>query len=122
MARIIPRFGLDSLLLIVVLVAVCCAVLRVDPFLGMWLSPLSAPALLRTILVVSRHPQGSRRTPYEDKLLSFLYSLAAMVAIWLPALYFFAMIANVLVGLLAACCWIIIAYRFFLLRARDVGL
>jgi hypothetical protein len=85
-------FTLNSLLLIVTLVAVCLGVVVQAPGLGVPLALLSAPALFRTVRIRSiRRTRGVAMSGF-DKALVFLGSLAVVTIITAASLAAFVAI------------------------------
>jgi hypothetical protein len=121
-------------MLITVLIAGCCALMRMDPLVGIPLSILAAPSLLRTVLVIASHPREAKKTSTLDKIISFSFSYAAMAAMLIPASFVFEGITHhafqtgkgvglyAFAGLLAAIGWVVIIYRVIVLPARSTGL
>jgi hypothetical protein len=98
MARLPSTFGLESLMLVVALVAACTAVIRAVPFLGVLLSVLSAAALVRTFVEVAKaRSEGRRVTPF-DKTVQFFVSAAIVLIIGVPALVSFVVFTAVCMG------------------------
>jgi hypothetical protein len=76
-----PTFTLASLLLIITMVAVCLAIAVQAPGIGIPLAFLSAPALVRTILVRAKRRNRGEPMNATDKSLVFLGSLAIVTTI-----------------------------------------
>src|SRR5688500_17143169 len=93
MMRLPPPFGLDSLMLIIALIAACSAVMRASLFLGIPLAVLSASALVRTVLQIAGNQTEGRRMTAFDKAITFFVS----VAIVLITITFFVSVAIVLI-------------------------
>ena len=83
-------FGLTSLMLIIVVIAVCLGVLREVPWMGILLAGAVVPALAWTVVVVARSKaRRGRPLPAREKVGIFGFALAAVAAIWAAALVAF---------------------------------
>ena len=80
-----PRFTLNSLMLLVTLVAVCFGVFRVAPGLAILLLIVVAPALFRTFVSGARRKQRGEQVSIGDKVLAFAGSLGIMLLIAMAA-------------------------------------
>ena len=92
MARFASRFGLDSLMLVIVLVAACAAVMRESPPLGIFLAILAAVALSRTAIQIARNQDDEVRMSAFDKVIAFFVSVAVVLLIGIPAFVVFAFV------------------------------
>ncbi|MCO6454564.1 MAG: hypothetical protein J5I93_04530 [Pirellulaceae bacterium] len=90
-------FSLESLMLVVTLVAVCLSVGVWVPGLGILLAVLSTPALVRTVVVQLRRKAQGQPLSVGEKLTTFLASLGFVVLIGVALLItlFFACLAIV---------------------------
>ena len=68
-------FSLETLMLVVTLIAICLGVFVQAPGLGILLCILALPAFVRTLLVVRRRGQLSRGVPLGQRIALFLGSL-----------------------------------------------
>ena len=89
MSRPASRFGLDSLMLIIVLIAACGALMREALGLGIFLAILLGLALSRTIYQVARRPNDALRMSAFYKVIAFCVSVAAVLLIGIPTLIAF---------------------------------
>lgn len=85
-ARFPPSFELNSLMLVIALVAACTMVMRVSLAFGIALAILSALALFRTVLQIATRPAGERGRPVFDKVIGFFVSFAIVFVIGMIAL------------------------------------
>jgi hypothetical protein len=97
MARFLPPFGLDSLMLIIALIAACSAVMRASLFLGIPLAVLSASALVRTVLQIAGNQTEGRRMTAFDKAITFFVSVAIVLIIGTPAVVSFVVVPGICV-------------------------
>jgi hypothetical protein len=77
------QFGLSTIMLTITLVAVFCGVFAMSPGLGVALGIVSAPALIRTYLVVLRRKQKGERVSAIQKAGMYLGSVAVVSIIFL---------------------------------------
>lgn len=82
-------FTLGSLMLVIALIAVCLGVLVEIPGLGVVLLLVSTPALIRTLVAVSRSKAAGRPIGGWDKVVLFAGSLWVVALIWLGSLIAF---------------------------------
>jgi len=68
------QFGLASLMLVMTLFAVLCGVFSISPGLGLAVCIVSAPALVRTALVVARRKSKGRSVSGIEKTVMYLGS------------------------------------------------
>jgi hypothetical protein len=78
-----PPYGLSSVVLVVTLLAILCSIIGMNPGLGIPISVLAVPALLRTVFVVLRREESGEPMSAGGKMASFLLSMVivAMVAV-----------------------------------------
>lgn len=82
-------FGLMSLMMIMTLIAVCMGAFTVAPGLGILISVLATPALIRTVVVSMRQrEQGIAPSP-GDKFMLFVASLGALITAGMVAIAVF---------------------------------
>ena len=80
-ARSSRTFGLDSLMLVMTLLAICFGVFAVAPGLGVVLIIVAALATIRTAVFVRRHEQEGKTTRPQEKMLVFAASMGVVVLI-----------------------------------------
>ena len=74
----IQTFSVESILLVVTLIAVCLGVTMQSPGIGIALSILSVPALIRAIGIRLRRKAGGKAMTAGEKILTFVTSLAVV--------------------------------------------
>jgi hypothetical protein len=95
MSRFPPAFNLNSLMLIIALIAVCMAVARATPYLGIPLSVLSAIALARASVQTASGPSEARTISPFDKMIQFFVSVAIVLIVGSPAIVSFMLFTAV---------------------------
>src|SRR5690349_2373999 len=93
------RFSIASMLLAMTVVGICLAIARVQPGIGILVSFLTVPALIRTALMATREASNGRPLSALGKVLEFLFSWMLMLPIGLASLIVGA-VASTLVSLL----------------------
>lgn len=91
-------YSLSTLFLIVTLAGVCFGLIAAAPGLGILISVLVAPALVRTFAISRVHRAKGEKLSTEQKIGGFLMSLAIMIAIVVAA-------AAAIVAAVAAICF-----------------
>lgn len=84
-------FTLGSLMLVIALIAVCLGVLVEVPGLGVILLLIATPALIRTLVAVSRRKAAGQPLLWWEKLAVFAGSVGVVTAIGLGALIAFVL-------------------------------
>jgi hypothetical protein len=77
----IRRLGLGTLMLLIAEVAVCLAVMRELPGLGILMFLILVPAHVRTVVAVARRKADERPMTWEEALGAFVASMGLMVVI-----------------------------------------
>jgi hypothetical protein len=88
-ATVRHTFTLSSLMLLIALVAVTLGVFRIEPGLGIVLVIVVTPALIRTLLAVSRDKARGRALNPLEKVGVFVASLGIVIVIGLAAIIAF---------------------------------
>jgi hypothetical protein len=80
------QFSLETLMLVITLIAVCLGVIMAAPGLGILVAVVAAPALVRTLVAGYQERKAGRPMTLGEKLLTFLastgVSLAVLVTGW----------------------------------------
>lgn len=96
------QFSIETLLLVTTLVAVCLGVSLSAPGLGIPLSFVAAPALIRTLIAGHQERAVGRKLSLGEKVLTFLASTGIMVAVIVAGgAAFFVTCSTLLLGGLA---------------------
>jgi hypothetical protein len=95
------QFSLDTLFLIITLVAVCLGAFLLAPGLGVLLALVGAPALVRTMIAGARRRQAGAPLTTGQKIGAFALSFALVFAVgWAGLIAFFSVcLATGLAGL-----------------------
>ena len=80
------QFSLATLLLVTALIAVCLALFRSAPILGVIYLLLAVPAFVRTVLLAQREKRHGGRLTAAEKVAVFLGSIAVVVVVIIAAL------------------------------------
>ncbi len=75
------QFSLESLMLVITLVAVCLGMLVAAPGLGVLVSVVAAPALIRTLIAGYRERAAGGKLTLGEKLIAFLASTGITIAV-----------------------------------------
>jgi hypothetical protein len=76
------QFGLSSLLLLITFVAILCSIIKMDPGLGIVLTVLAAPAMLRMLIVAfQRQQSGVPMSPSEKAGVFFMTAAMALCVV-----------------------------------------
>ncbi|HEX8203750.1 MAG TPA: hypothetical protein VF590_24955 [Isosphaeraceae bacterium] len=81
----VRRLGLGTLMVLIAEVAVCLAVIREMPGLGIPLLLILVPAHLRTVVAVARRKADERPMSVEDTVGAFVASMGLMVVVGVAA-------------------------------------
>jgi hypothetical protein len=81
----VRRFGLGALMLLIAEIAVCLAVLRALPGLGILMLLILVPAHVRTLVAVARRKADDRPMTWEETLRAFFGSMALILLIGVAA-------------------------------------
>jgi hypothetical protein len=81
----VRRLGLGALMLLIAEVAVCLAVMRELPGLGILMLLILVPAHLRTVVAVARRKADGRPMTREETVGAFVASMGLMVVIGVAA-------------------------------------
>lgn len=85
----IRRIGLGPLMLLIAEIAVCLAVLREVPVLGILMLLILMPAQVRTLVAVARRKADERPMRWEEALATFFTSMCLMLLISVAGLIAF---------------------------------
>jgi len=80
------QFSLATLLLVTALIAVCLALFRAAPLLGLIYLLLAVPAFIRTLLLALREKRHGGRLTAAEKVAVFLGSIAVVLMVWIGTL------------------------------------
>ncbi len=75
------QFSLETLMLIVTLVAVCLGMLAAAPGLGVLVSVVAAPALIRTLIAGYQEKAVGTKLTLGEKVITFLASTGVTIAV-----------------------------------------
>jgi hypothetical protein len=75
------QFSLETLMLVITLIAVCLGVIMAAPGLGILVAIVAAPALVRTLVAGYQERRAGTPMTLSEKLLAFLASTGVAVAV-----------------------------------------
>jgi hypothetical protein len=87
------QFSIETLLLVMTLIAVLAGLFHYSPGLAVTLIVVSIPALVRTVFVGRREKRRGQRVTAGGKIGHFLLSLVIMYAVWVAATMAFVVAA-----------------------------